>query len=192
MFRSQVQAELLNWLYLHPDEQFGVSDLAARLRVPLSTLHREIVRLHESGLITSATLGRNRLVQADLTHPASRPLAELLEITFGPRLIVAEEFSIPGASSVIIFGSWAARFRGASGPPPGDVNVMVIGDVDRADVSEAADRAQGRLGLEVNPVVRSRQQWIDASDPLVSQIQGSSYVEVIEEGGDDATLAARR
>lgn len=47
VFRSQHQAELLMWLMLHPDQEFGVSDLAVRLSVPLSTLHREVVRLDD-------------------------------------------------------------------------------------------------------------------------------------------------
>ena len=38
-----------------PDTASSVSDLATRLGVPLSTLHREVVRLDEAGLITSRT-----------------------------------------------------------------------------------------------------------------------------------------
>ena len=30
VFRSQHQAELLMWLYLHPDAEYGVSELAER------------------------------------------------------------------------------------------------------------------------------------------------------------------
>jgi hypothetical protein len=44
-FPSRPQAELLMWLLLHPEQEFGVSDPAARLGMPLSTLHREVVRL---------------------------------------------------------------------------------------------------------------------------------------------------
>jgi DNA-binding MarR family transcriptional regulator len=71
VFRSQHQAELLMWPLLHPDQEYGVSELADRLGVPLSTLHREEVRLDEAGLIASRTLGRNRLVRANTAHPAA-------------------------------------------------------------------------------------------------------------------------
>lgn len=53
VFRSQHQAGLLMWLYLHPDAEYGVSDLAERLGVPLSTRRREVVRLDGPGLIVS-------------------------------------------------------------------------------------------------------------------------------------------
>jgi predicted nucleotidyltransferase len=180
VFRSQHQAELLMWLLLHPDQEYGVSDLAGRLGVPLSTLHREVVRLDEAGLIVSRTLGRNRLVRANTAHRAAAALTQLLELTFGPRVVIAEEFAIPGAEGVVIFGSWAARYAGQAGPPPHDIDVLVVGKVDRADLSEAADRAQTRLGIEVNPVVRSLDEWEHPQDALVTQIKASEFVDMLD------------
>ena len=180
VFRSQHQAELLMWLMLHPEQEYGVSELAARLGVPLSTLHREVIRLDEAALILSRTQGRNRLIRANLDHPAARALTQLLEITFGPKAVVAEEFAIPGAQQVVIFGSWAARYDGEVGPPPHDVDVLVVGKVDRADVYEAADRGSARLGIEVNPVVRTTKQWAEPADALVSQIKESAHLTVLD------------
>ncbi len=114
VFRSKHQAELLMWLLLHPDQEYGVSDLADRLGVPLSTMHREVVRLDEAGLITSRTLGRNRLVRANAAHPAGPALTQLLEVTFGPKVVIAEEFAIPGAEQVVIFGSVRRSSRSAA------------------------------------------------------------------------------
>lgn len=71
VFRSQHQAELLMWLLLHPEQEFGVTEMAARLGVPLSTLHREVIRLDEAGLLRSRTQGRNRLIGANVDHPAA-------------------------------------------------------------------------------------------------------------------------
>lgn len=180
VFRSQHQAELLMWLLLHPEQEYGVTEMAERLRVPLSTLHREVVRLDEAGLVASRTQGRNRLIRADVDHPAAKALTQLLEITFGPRAVIAEEFAIDGAEQVVIFGSWAGRYAGQAGPPPNDLDVLVIGEVDRADVYDAADRATARLGIEVNPVVRTAKQWVDPKDALVAQIRESAHLMVVD------------
>jgi hypothetical protein len=168
------------WLMLHPEQEYGVSELAARLGVPLSTLHREVIRLDKAELIASRTHGRNRLIRANLDHPAARALTQLLEITFGPRAVIAEEFAIPGAQQVVIFGSWAARYAGEVGPPPHDIDVLVVGKIDRADVYDAADRANGRLGIEVNPAVRTTKQWVERADALVAQIKDSAHVTVLD------------
>lgn len=180
VFRSQHQAELLMWLLLHPEQEYGVTEMAARLEVPLSTLHREVIRLDEAGIVASRTQGRNRLIRVNLDHPAAKALTQLLEITFGPRAVIAEEFAFEGAEQVVIFGSWAARYEGEAGPPPNDVDVLVVGKVDRADVYEAADRANARLGIEVNPVVRTAKQWAEPGDALVVQIKESAHVTVLD------------
>lgn len=94
--------------------------------------------------------------------------------------MIAEELAVDGAQQVIIFGSWAARYAGEAGPPPSGIDVLVVGKVDRADLYDAADRAQARLGLQVNPVVRSVAQWAQGADALVAQIKASTH-EVVHE-----------
>jgi len=96
--------------------------------------------------------------------------------------VVAEEFrGIPGATWVLIFGSWAARFlQQETGPPPHDLDVLVVGDAQRRDVYDAADRAQQRLNMPVNPAIRPDVVWQQSDDPLVQQIRSGPYVTVRE------------
>jgi predicted nucleotidyltransferase len=193
IFRSQAQAEILALLLLHPDKEFSLTDLSRRIKAPLTSIHREVERLVEAAMIAERHVGRNRMVHANLDHPASEPLIRLLELSFGPQHVVADEFAkIPGASEVIIFGSWAARHAGEAGATPHDIDVLVVGEgVARADVYEAGDRAQARLGLPVNPTIRSNAQWADPNDPLSSQIRSAPTLTVISEEDVNGTLAAR-
>lgn len=192
IFRSQAQSEILALLLLHPDEEFSLTDLSRRVKAPLTSIHREVERLVQADLIAQRHVGRNRMVRANAAHPASEPLARLLELSFGPPHVIAEEFAaIAGASQVLLFGSWAARHAGEAGPVPHDVDVLVVGEgIARADVYEAADRAQDRLGLPVNPTIRTRAQWADESDPLSAQIRSSPRLTVSGGEGDDGSLAA--
>jgi hypothetical protein len=193
IFRSQTQAEILALLLLHPDQEFSLTDLSRRLKAPLTSIHREVDRLAEASLVGERTVGRNRMVRANPDHPASEALVKLLELSFGPQHVVAEEFAeIPGASEVLIYGSWAARHAGQTGAAPHDVDVLVVGKgVVRAEVYEAADRAQARLGLPVNPTIRTATQWTDPGDALSSQIRSSPTLTVVGEESADGTLAAR-
>lgn len=181
IFRSRHQADLLTWLLLHPDQEYTVTDLAKRLHVPLTTLHREAQRLADVDLIRSRSLGRSRLLQANPAHRATPALTHLLEVTFGPQIVIEDEFAdVTDIERVLIYGSWAARYHGAIGAPPADVDVLVIGHPDRADVYEAADSAQDRLGMQVNPVIRAPHQWQQSVDALVEQVQSSPTVTVID------------
>jgi len=82
---------------------------------------------------------------------------------------------------VAIYGSWAARYEGAAGHAPNDVDVLVIGDVPRRGMYEAAERSEQRLGLPVNPVMCSLQRWLAVADPLIQQIRSAPLVWVIGE-----------
>ena len=187
IFRSRHQADLLTWLLLHPDQEYTVTDLAERLDVPLTTLHREAQRLVSAELLSGRTVGRTRLLRANPDHRALAALTHLLEVTFGPHTVIEDEFDdLANIDRVLIYGSWAARYHGAHGPPPADLDVLVVGTPDRADVYDAADRAQARLGMQVDPVIRTPQQWAAAADSLIQQIQSSPTVTVIDSGKDAA------
>jgi len=86
------------------------------------------------------------------------------------------------AKLVLIYGSRADRYHGTPGPPPNDVDVLVVGSLDRADVYDAADRAQARLGIQVNPLIRTPDQWANDADSLVLQIKASPTVDVTTAG----------
>jgi hypothetical protein len=96
--------------------------------------------------------------------------------------VIGEEFDLTSADQVLIYGSWADRYHGTPGPPPNDVDVLVVGSVDRTDVYDAADRAQARLGIQVNPIIRTAEQWADDADSLILQIKASPTVDVTPAG----------
>lgn len=181
ILRSRHLAEILTVLLLHPDVEYTLSELATALGLPLSTVQREVTRLSSAQLIRERRVGRSRLVSADLTNRYTRPLTELVTFAFGPHFVIGEEFTALHAIAVAIYGSWAARYEGIEGHPPNDVDVLVIGEVPRRDVYEAAERAEQRLGLPVNPVLCSLARWLAAADPLIRQIRTAPRVWVTGE-----------
>lgn len=185
IFRSRHQADLLTVLLLHPEQSYSLTDLSRRLRVPLTTLHREAQRLADADLISMETAGRTRLFRANTSNRAVGPLTELLITTFGPHTVIADEFAgIRDVDRTMVYGSWAARYYGAPGSPPYDVDVLVVGRPARDEVYDAADRAEQRLGFPVNPTVCSPERWAEAADPLIQQIQASHTLRVIDHRGD--------
>jgi DNA-binding transcriptional ArsR family regulator len=172
---------MLTLLLLHPDTEYTLSEVAGNLNLPLTTVQREAARLAGSGLIRERRVGRSRLVSANPASRYTRPLTELVSLAFGPQFVIGEEFAALGAAAVAIFGSWAARYEGVTGPAPNDVDVLVIGDAPRSDMYEAAERAEERLGLPVNPVLCSRQRWFAAADPLIQQVRSAPLVWIIGE-----------
>jgi hypothetical protein len=88
------------------------------------------------------------------------PLTQIIMLTFGPRAVIGEEFANLAADRIVILGFWAVGLSGEPGPPPADIDVMVVGDgVVRDEVYAAAERAEARLGRPINPVVRTNHAW---------------------------------
>lgn len=168
---------------LHPGQEFTLSEPARQLDVPLPTLRREAHRLAAVRLVCDRKQGRNRLISANPDNPATGPLTQLVMMSFGPVEVIAEEFAIDGAEEVVIFGSWAARYADQPGPPPNDIDVLVIGTVSELALYAAADKAQNRIGIGVNPVRCTPQQWADPGDwALITEIQHRPYTTVYRSG----------
>lgn len=181
VLRSRHQGDILAELLLNPDREYSIADLSTRLSIPQSTASGEVRRLADAGILTVRTVGRSRLARANAESKLVRPLTELLALTFGPHVVISEEFAtLPGAELVLIYGSWAARYHGQHGPPPGDVDVLVVGSPDRTAVHNAAARAERRLDRPVNPVLRSPERWVAAADPLIHEIKATSYVTILD------------
>lgn len=179
IFRSRMQADLLAWLFLHPDREYTLTELAERLGVVASTVHDEAARLIAAGILLSRKVGRERMLRANQSGPVAEALSRLLLVTFGPKIVVEEEFApVDNVASRLIYGSWAARYDGKPGPAPADIDILVVGHPDRAEVYAAADRAQARLDLPVNPTLRTPQHWNDDSDALVVAIKNDSVMEL--------------
>lgn len=179
ILRSRHQADLLALLLLHPDQEYTLSELSQRLHTPTTTLHHEVKRLLSAGILTSRPIGRARLLRANADNRIVAPLTELIMATVGPRAVVEEEFSeLAHAHTVIIYGSWARRYAGEPGPPPNDLDVLILGNPERSEVYETADRSQQRLALPVNPVVRAPERWYAPDDRLIGDIRSGHFLTV--------------
>jgi hypothetical protein len=184
LFRSRTQGELLAYVLMSPGRERPAGEIAAAIGAPLSTISVELDRLVRAGVFSERRLGRTRLITANPDAPTVGPLTELVLQIFGPRFVIEDEFrGVPGAEEVWIFGSWAARYGGEPGPPPVDIDVLVVGRPDRAAMYEAAQRAEVRLGKPVNTTVRNARVWLDEPDTLVEQLRDGPLVPVtIHEG----------
>jgi len=179
IFRSRLQGELLALILVDPARSWTVGELSQRTGQPYQTIATEVRRLQDGELITVTTVGRTKLLAANESNPYFGPLAQLVVMVFGPPLVIGEEFSsVVGIKRLFIFGSWAARYEGKPGPTPNDIDVLVVGEPNRDEIYEAAERAQRRLGHEVNVTIRTQETWESANDGFIQQVRVSPLIEL--------------
>jgi len=165
ILRSQAQGELLALLYLHPGEQYSLTEISRQLGISVRMVHYDATRLIAAGLIRDARVGNVRLLRAETESPLFRPLSDLLAVTFGPLPIMSDLLrDVEGISEAYIYGSWAARYRGESGHAPADVDVLVVGDVNKNLLYEKEREAESRLLRPVNIRLISESVWKDPDE----------------------------
>jgi predicted nucleotidyltransferase len=141
---------LLGLLMLRPERDFHVREIARSTGLDAANAQRELKRLQSAGLVTSVRSGNRLHFKADTSSPIFSELASIMRKTSGIADVLREAL-LPLADRIgvaFVFGSVA---KGEEGPHS-DVDLMVVGDVEFADVVQAAHGAQEKLGREVNCV----------------------------------------
>jgi predicted nucleotidyltransferase len=182
ILRSEAQGKILAQVMADPDAEHTVTALAAGAGTSLPTALREIERAENARLVVTRRLGNTRLVKANPANPLYRPYAEIILATYGPPAVILDELAaVKGIERLYLFGSWAARYSGERGPAPNDIDVLVIGRPDRDEVELAAERAERRLGVPVQVIIRTAKQWNDSTDPFVAEVRSRRLVSLCDE-----------
>lgn len=180
IFRSEGQAWLLSALMLEERER-SLTELAEDTQLAYPTVHREVARLLQAGILTERQAGRTRLIRADRDSPLYKPLREILLITTGPVALLRDELlRIPGIEVAFLHGSFAARMSGQSGPAPHDIDVMVLGEPDPEQVYDACTRVEEAVRRPVNPTIITSDEFTRDTG-FHTQVRTSPTVPIIGE-----------
>lgn len=184
LFRSETQEALLALLYL--DHEIATSgatirELARRVGVSEATVSREVTRLVAAGAAQDVRAGNQRIVRPGPESALTHHLAGLLRATTGPevvlRRLVGDRDDLERAA---IFGSYAARAAGEAGAPPGDIDLLLVGEISLEDAYDLAHQASVEIGMEVNPVVRTSAEWEGDETGFAAELRQRPTIELLE------------
>lgn len=187
IFRSANQERLLSSVFLTEGPK-TIQDMSLDLEIPYPTVHREVGRLLEAGLLKEERVGNYRLIESNRASPYYKPLRELLEISSGPVPLLKNAFGgMRGVEKVLIFGSWAHRALGFWGAPPADIDVLVVGQPDIRKVYAACAGVSKQLGWSVNPTIMSPDEW-QADTPFLKNLRKGGVINVIGNSDVDVSV----
>lgn len=148
---------VLGLLLLHPDKRYHVREIARLTGTVAGTLHKELAKQAEAGLLVKESVGNQVQYRADLGCPIYEELASILRKTSGVVDVLADALA-PLANSIkvaFVFGSMASG-KEKSGS---DIDLMVIGDAGFSDVVRALHSAEDVLKREINPKIFTTHDW---------------------------------
>lgn len=180
----------LTQLLLHPDSSYHVRELARLTGTTPGTLHKELARLAEVGLLLREAQGNQVRYRANRECPVFAELAGLFRKTSGAVGVLADALAAlrPLPKLALVFGSLARGEENARS----DVDLLLIGTCKFGDVVKAVHPAQEILQREINPVIYTAAEFarrVAAKDAFVRDIIRNAKLFVIGTDHDLGKLA---
>lgn len=159
-----------------PEKWWYLSELADFLHTRPSSLQRELSALVKSGTLQQRRDGRRIYFKAETRSPIFKDLRSIFEKTAGlvPTLQSALRPFDKRIVSAFVYGSLARNEE----RPTSDVDLMIIGDVGLADLAHSLQKAEKRLGREINVTIYSVAEFrkkISRADHFLANVLNGSY-----------------
>jgi hypothetical protein len=177
---SPVQQRVLALLFGQPGRSFRGAEVIALAGSGTGAVHRQLVRLADSGLVTVTRVGNQKHYQANRDSPVFSELHGLVVKTIGLAGPL-EEALAPFRDRIqvaFVYGSIAKGSDTAS-----DIDLMVIcDDLAYSDLYGALQKAEATLGRPVQVSLSTAAEWkrkLAAGNPFVTKIQDQPKIPLI-------------
>lgn len=168
---TEYRRKVLGLLLLHPDKSYHVREIARLTGTVAGTLHKELSKLAEAGILLKQSSGNQVLYQANRDGLIFDELASILRKTSGMVDVLADALAPLGDKIQVafVFGSMAS----GKATSQSDIDLLIIGDVGFAEVVKATYTVQAALGREINPKIYNKEEWnrmLKQQDAFVKEV----------------------
>ncbi len=149
--------QVLGLLLLKPDQAWHVREIARLTHTQPGTLHKELTKLAQAGILQKTEQGNQLWYQADTRCVVFEELASILRKTSGLADVLRQAL-LPVADQLqfaAVFGSVASGKATAAS----DIDLLLVGDLSFAGAVKHLYLAQQQLGREINPKLYSVAEW---------------------------------
>ena len=179
ILRSDTQGMILAQLFMNPTDDFSISELARQANTSIPTAQREVQRLLESQLVTQRTIGRAKLIQVNTKHELHDAIRKLIAYSYGPAAVLpAALYGIEGLEQAYLYGNYAAYLKKEKPSDSPEIDLLLVGYVNRIEASNAAKRVETYLDRAVNVKFVGSQEWETSSSDFVEEVKKNSLVQL--------------
>ena len=186
---SKSRLAILCLLYLNADRRFYLRQIVNSTKLGMGAVQRELKLLSEAGFLLREREGRQVYYHANRDCPIFEELKAILVKTAGLADVLRDRLGLLAdrCRVAFVYGSFAQGLDNAES----DVDVMVIGAVSFAAVSDALGDLQTDLRRDVNPTVYSVPEFRKkSSTPFIASIMRKPKMFLIGDE-DELTRLAR-
>jgi hypothetical protein len=172
ILRSDTQGMILAQLFMNPGDDFSISELARQANTSAPTAMREVERLLASQLVIQRTIGRARLIQVNTKHELHDAIRKIVAFSYGPAAVLPGAlYGIEGLEQAFLYGNYAAYIKKERPSDSPEIDLLLVGYVNRIEASNAAKRVESYLERAVNVKFVGSQEWENESSDFVAEVK---------------------
>ena len=176
---------VLGLLLLHPESAYHVREIARLTGTVAGTLHKELSKLAEVGLLQKLMQGNQVLYQANRQSLIFEELASILRKTSGIAEVLAGALKphLQQIECALVFGSIASGKATAAS----DIDVLIVGNLSFGDAVKALYPVQDVLAREINPKLYTLNEWRQAQQEntvFVQELLTKPHIKIIGDMDD--------
>jgi predicted nucleotidyltransferase len=176
---------VLGLLLLHPESAYHVREIARLTGTVAGTLHKELSKLAEVGLLQKLMQGNQVLYQANRQSLIFEELASILRKTSGIAEVLADALKqhLQQIECALVFGSIASGKATATS----DIDVLIVGNLSFGDAVKALYPVQDVLAREINPKLYTLNEWRQAQQEntvFVQELLTKPHIKIIGDMDD--------
>ena len=176
---------VLGLLLLHPESAYHVREIARLTGTVAGTLHKELSKLAEVGLLQKLMQGNQVLYQANRQSLIFEELASILRKTSGIAEVLADALKphLQQIECALVFGSIASGKATAAS----DIDVLIVGNLSFGDAVKALYPVQDVLAREINPKLYTLNEWRQAQQEntvFVQELLTKPHIKIIGDMDD--------
>jgi len=150
LFSSKTRIQILLKLFLNADLSCYLRELAKEFKVAPSTLKPELDSLSQAGYLSKNQNGRSILFRANTKHPLFPEIHSIVKKSLGiDRVIENVKQELGQVEAVYILDDYA------NGKDSGLIDLLIIGEVDRDQLSRYIDITEKKVGRRVRVLVET-------------------------------------
>ena len=178
---TSTQQRVFSVLFGQPDRSFYLSEIVRLADIGRGGVQRELLRLEQSGIVTTKNIGNQKHYQANPDTPVYQELTSIVKKTVGLKqpLIQALESVKDKIRLAFVYGSVAKGIDTANS----DIDLMIVSDeLALEDVFVLLASLEEQLGRRVNPTLYGGSEFIKKSatkNSFLGKILDSPVIELI-------------
>jgi len=182
LFRSRAFVQILGFLFLNQGREYYLSELARQANVSAPAALFVIERkMQPLGIIAETKVGNTTFYEINQDCVIYEELKRIFlkfELTDE---IISDELEKIDIKYALIFGSFARGTEKESS----DLDLLIIGDVERSIVLRSISELESKIGREINAIIWNERTFYEKIEQKVSLLSSINKNEIIMVLGDE-------